>query len=592
MPTPVVSAPLPNASLPNVSLPSGSLPSASLSPATPYRWLQLLSACLTALLIPLCFTGPAVVLPSISHALGGTPVELNWILNGYILAYGSVIMVSGSLTDLYGPRRVWLLGLVGFCAATFVIPFVPTAAWIDVLRLLQGMGGAAAFAAAMSSLAPLFHGVARTRAFSLLGTTFGIGLSFGPLASGWMVEAAGWEWVFLATGGVGVLGAVMVAISVRPTTVAAPGRLDWPGALTFTGALGLFTYGMLLAPEAGWGDVYVIGALLASVLLAVAFVRIERRVARPMLDLSLFRSSRFVGVQVLAASPAFLFIVLIALLPGRFIGIDGYSAWEAGQLMIGLAAPLLIVPFVAALLTRWFQPGVLSAVGLIAVAIGLLWLASVMTTGAAGLWLPMCLIGIGIGLPWGLMDAMAVSVVDARNVGMATGIFNTVRVSADGVAIAVVSALLAGLIQTQLSAALPGATDAPSLLMAANRAALGQLEEAAALLPAEPLNARVTATAQVPAEPPNARVTATAQVPAATPNTPPRAEPPAIALLQHIYDDAFRVVLHVLAGIALLTALAIYALLCRRERIASRHGASAIDRTAAPAITPQQSNRG
>ncbi|WP_159070690.1 MFS transporter, partial [Achromobacter xylosoxidans] len=152
------------------------------------RWLQLLAACLTAVLIPLCFTGPAVVLPAISHALGGTPVQLNWILNGYILAYGSVIMVSGSLTDLYGPRRVWLGGLAWFCAFTFPIAWAPSAAWIDFLRLMQGVGGAAAFAAAMSSLAPLFHGAARARAFSLLGTTFGIGLSFGPLVSGWLVQ--------------------------------------------------------------------------------------------------------------------------------------------------------------------------------------------------------------------------------------------------------------------------------------------------------------------------------------------------------------------------------------------------------------------
>ncbi|CAB3683832.1 Spectinomycin tetracycline efflux pump [Achromobacter spanius] len=505
-------------------------------PAPCHRWLQLLSACLTALLIPLCFTGPAVVLPSISHDLGGTPVQLNWILNGYILAYGSVIMVAGSLTDLVGPRRVWLLGLAVFCVTTFAIAFVPTTGWINFMRLMQGVGGAAAFAAAMSSLAPLFHGVARTRAFSLLGTTFGIGLSFGPLASGWMVQVAGWQWVFLSTGVVGLLGAVMVAISVRPTASVAQGRLDWPGAFSFTGALGLFTYGILLAPEAGWADAHVVGALLASVLLAVAFVRIERRVARPMLDLSLFRSPRFVGVQVLAASPAFLFIALIALLPGRFIGIDGYSALEAGQLMIGLAAPLLVVPFLAALLTRWFRPGLLSALGLIAVAAGLIWLADVMAAGAAGLWMPMLLIGCGIGLPWGLMDAMAVSVVDARNVGMATGIFNTVRVSADGVAIAVLSALLALLIQTQLSATLPdaqsGTLNAQALVMAANRAALGQLDEAAAQLP--------HATAQ------------------------------AMPLLHDAYDTAFRHVLHALAGIAVLTALCITLLLGRRETVAAR----------------------
>lgn len=498
--------------------------SPELSPA-PNRWLQLLAACLTAVLIPLCFTGPAVVLPSISQALGGTPVQLNWILNGYILAYGSVIMVSGSLTDLYGPRRVWLGGLAWFCAFTFPVAWAPSAGWIDFLRLMQGVGGAAAFAAAMSSLAPLFHGAARARAFSLLGTTFGIGLSFGPLISGWLVQTAGWRWVFHGTGLVGLIGLALVAASVRATPGVAHGRFDWRGALSFTGALGLFTYGMLLAPENGWTDAAVAGSLIASVLLAAAFIVAELRTPHPMLDLSLFRSARFVGVQVLAASPAFLFIVLIAILPGRFIGIDGYSALQAGQLMIGLAAPLLIVPFLAALLTRWASPGALSSAGLVAVAAGLAWLARDLSGGADALWLPMGLIGIGIGLPWGLMDAMAVSVVERDRVGMATGIFNTVRVSADGVAIAVVSALLATLIHAQAASALPGAAPL-ALLQAANRAALGQLAEAAQVLPG------------------------------------------AGTLLHQAYDTAFGHVLYVLAGIALLLAVLVYALLGRPRTIA------------------------
>lgn len=491
------------------------------SPA-PNRWLQLLAACLTAVLIPLCFTGPAVVLPSISQALGGTPVQLNWILNGYILAYGSVIMVSGSLTDLYGPRRVWLGGLAWFCAFTFPIAWAPSAGWVDFLRLMQGVGGAAAFAAAMSSLAPLFHGAARARAFSLLGTTFGIGLSFGPLVSGWLVQTAGWRWVFHGTGLVGLLGLALVAASARATAGAAGGRFDWRGALSFTGALGLFTYGMLLAPENGWRDAAVAGSLLASALLGIAFIVTEMRASHPMLDLSLFRSARFVGVQALAASPAFLFIALIAILPGRFIGIDGHSALRAGQLMMGLATPLLVVPFLAALLTRRFSPAALSSTGLVLAAAGLAWLARDLGGDAGRLWLPMSLIGIGIGLPWGLMDAMAVSVVPPERVGMATGIFNTVRVSADGVAIAVISALLATLIHAQAATALADAGP-QALLQAANRAALGQLDEAARLLPG------------------------------------------AGDLLHQAYEMAFGQVLYALAGFALALAVLVYALLARPQ---------------------------
>ena len=447
------------------------------------RWLQLLAACLTGLLIPLCFTGPAVVLPAISADLGGTATQLSWIMNAYILSYGGAVMVSGSLTDIYGRRRIWLLGLAWFCAVTFAIPFMPSVVWIDIMRLLQGLGGAAAFAAAMTSLAPLFEGAARARAFSLLGTTFGLGLSFGPWVAGWVVEMSSWQGVFYVTGAVGVVSFLMVMVSATAAQENTRGTLDWPGAISFTVALGLFTYGMLLIPEKGWSDAMVLSLLVASVVVFAVFVLIERRVAQPMLDLSFFKQPEFVGVQALAASPAFLFIALIVLLPGRFIGIDGYSALHAGQMMVWLAAPLLVVPVLAALLTRWFSSGVLSAVGLLIVAVGLLWLAQGFATGGGqAVQLPLLVIGIGIGLPWGLMDAMAISVVSPDRVGMATGIFNTVRVSADGVAIAVVSVLLATLIQQNLIQDM-GLLAADDVMKGAGLAALGELRAAATLLP-------------------------------------------------------------------------------------------------------------
>jgi len=265
--------------------------------------LLTLAACLTGLLIPLCFTGPAVVPPSISQELGGTAVQLNWVVNGYILTYGSAMMAAGSLTDIYGRKRVWLLGLALFALVTFAIPLAPSVVWIDVLRLVQGLGGAAAFAGAMTSLAQTFHGTLRTRVFSLLGTTFGIGLAFGPLASGWLVETLSWQWVFLATALIGVAGFLLVWKGATESRGPYSSGLDWPGAIRFTTALTSFTYGILLAPKEGWQSGYVLGALLASVALFIAFIYIERRVARPMLDLSFFRSTRFVGVQLLAPRP-------------------------------------------------------------------------------------------------------------------------------------------------------------------------------------------------------------------------------------------------------------------------------------------------
>ena len=496
----------------------------SISSPAARRWLQLLAACLTGLLIPLCFTGPAVVLSAIHLDLGGSPAQLAWIMNAYILSYGGAMMVAGSLTDLHGRRRIWLVGLAWFCVCTFAIPFAPSVAWIDLLRLLQGLGGAAAFAAAMSSLAPLFEGQARARAFSLLGTTFGLGLAFGPLVSGWLVEISSWQGVFHATGVVGLLGWLLVAASAPRERPAARGGLDWAGAISFTLALGLFTYGMLLVPEQGWGDATVLACLLASGAMFAGFAAMERRVAQPMLDLGFLRDPGVLGVQALAASPAFLFIVLIVLLPSRFIGIDSYGALQAGQMMVWLAAPLLVVPFAAALLTRWFAPGTLSGAGLLLVGAGLAWLAQAFGQGAgAALHAPLLLIGVGIGLPWGLMDGLAVSGVAPERVGMATGLFNTVRVSADGVAIAVVSALLAGLIQQRLAAQIGASVPPQALLEASGRAALGELQAGAALLG------------------------------------------PQAALLAQSYAQAFIQVLQLLAGLAVLTAAAVVFLLRRPQ---------------------------
>lgn len=486
--------------------------------------LQVLAACLSGLLIPLCFTGPAVVLPALAAQLGGSASALNWVINAYILSYGSAMMVAGSLTDVLGRRRVWLAGLALFCAATLAIAWAPSVVLIAVLRFVQGLGGAAAFAAAMSSLAPLFHGTARSRVMSVLGTTFGLGLAFGPLAAGAMLELARWPAVFYATAALGAIGTLLVAVSVPADPPRGHGRLDWPGALSFSGALALFTVGMLLAPEHGWRSAAVLLPLVLAALLLSVFILIERRTAHPMLDLRLFGQRRFVGVQVLAAAPAFLFIVLIVMLPGRFIGTDGLSPLAAGRLMIALAAPLLLVPVLAALLLRWFTAATLCAAGLLLTAAGLAWLSQVLGNGAA-LAGPLLLIGAGIGLPWGLMDGMALNVVDTERAGMATGIFNTVRISADGVALALAGAVLAGLIGAGLAQQLPAGLP---VLAAASRAALGDIGQAAMLLPGQE------------------------------------------ALLRATYDTAFRQLLGVLAGLAVALASLVLYLLRQEPPQASR----------------------
>jgi MFS family permease len=443
------------------------------------RLFVLIAVCCAAVAMPLTFTGTAVGLPAISRALGGSPIALNWVTNAFMLSFGSTLMAAGALADSYGRKRIFLSGLGIFALFSTGLAFAGDIVWFDVLRALQGIGAAAAFSGGMASLAQEFDGAARLRAFSIVGASFGIGLAFGPIASGWMIAMFGWPAIFVLVVALAVIAFVLGAIFMQESRDPDASGLDWKGALSFTAALTALTFGVLQAPESGWSDPLVIVMLLAAVMLFLAFGRIERTVARPMLDLTLFRYPRFVGVQLLAAAPAYAFVVLLILLPVRFIGIEGMDEIAGGRMMIALSGPLLILPIAAGLLTRWFAPATICGAGLAISAVGLFWLSR-FPVGSEPILLiaPLLAIGIGISLPWGLMDGLAVSVVPKERAGMATGIFSTTRVAGEGVALAVVTAVLSALTSANL-----GSDTGDQAGAIAQRLVTGDLQDAAELLP-------------------------------------------------------------------------------------------------------------
>ncbi|SDC77928.1 Sugar phosphate permease [Paracidovorax valerianellae] len=447
--------------------------------STPHVALQLLAVCLAALAMPLSFTGPAVALPALRDALGGSPVQMAWVTNAFMLSFGATLMACGALADAWGRKRVFLCGVgvvavsaVGLASAGSIVAF-------NLWRAVQGVGAAAALAGGTSALAQAIQGPARLRAFSWVGTAFGVGLAFGPLLAGWLLGHGGWRAVVLCVAGVAMVAGVAGARFLRDSRDPAAAGLDLPGAASFTAALALLTLGVLQAPESGWASLPVLAALAGSVAMAGVFVRTERRVRHPMLDLSLFRYPRFVGVQLLAAAPAYAFVVLLVLLPVRFIGVEGLSALATGQLMLALSGAMLFVPLAAGWLARWWSPAALSAGGLAVCAVGLWWLSDCPPGSPAAVLVgPLALIGVGIGLPWGLMDGLAVSVVPPERAGMATGIFNTVRVAGEGLALALVGAGLVALVALQWPQ-VPGA----DALRAGQYLVAGDLPHALRLLP-------------------------------------------------------------------------------------------------------------
>ena len=441
-----------------------------------------------------------------------------------MLSFGCFLMAAGALADEIGRKKVFICGVSLFALLSGVIGFSSSLLWIDLMRAAQGIAAAAALAGGSASLAQEFEGRAQMRAFSMLGTSFGVGLAFGPFLAGLLIAHFGWRAVFLSSMVIALLSLSIGVRRLRESKNPDAAGIDWPGTVLFTAMLAVLTWALMAIPAEGLGSALVLGLLVTTVVLLLLFVMIEKRVKHPMLDLSLFRYARFIGVQALPLATAFAFVVLLVLLPMQFIGIAGMSEEQAGLMMMALSLPMLFVPLLAAQLTHWISAGLVCTLGLLISALGLGWLSqAIMQQNMLAALLPMAIIGIGIGLPWGLMDGLSISVVPKERAGMATGIFSTTRVAGEGIALAIVGAMLAGFVGQGVHK-LGAVQHTGATSQAVQRLATGNLHQASLALP--------DASA---------------------------------AQLTLVYANAFHHLLLWLAAITLISAVIVYAALCLKK---------------------------
>ena len=440
----------------------------------------LVTVCIAAVILPLNFVSGAVATPAIARELGGSAQALSWVTNSFMLTFGCFLMAAGALADEIGRKKVFISGVSLFALLSLLQAFSSSLLWIDLLRAAQGVAAAAALAGGAAALAQEFDGAARTRAFSLMGSSFGVGLAFGPFLAGALIAHFGWRSVFFSATVIAVLALITGASKMRETRNSQASGIDWPGTVSFTAMLALLTWALMAIPQYGLRSPQVLALLVGAVLLLGIFVWVELRVRQPMLDLSLFRYVRFIGVQALPLATGFCFVVLLVILPMLFIGVKGLSEERAGLMMMALSVPMLVVPLLAAWLTRWISAGVLCTSGLVIAAAGLGWLSqAILAQNVTAMVAPMLIIGIGTGLPWGLMDGLSVSVVPKERAGMATGIFSTTRVAGEGISLAIVGAILASMSHSALAAHFTSG----DLSLAAQRLATGNLTVAQQLIP-------------------------------------------------------------------------------------------------------------
>lgn len=438
----------------------------------------LVAACLAAVLLPTSITGAGVALPSISEDLPGGIAELQWVVHAYDLTFASFMLAMGCLSDIFGRRRVFVTGVVVYAICALLASVSQSLLMLDIVRGVTGIAAAAVMTSAAAAIAQTYSGAAAARAFGLFGTSFGIGLAFGPLLAGGLTSAFGWRWFF----GAQVIIALAAALSARTMPVApsdARPRVDWAGTASFVTALFAFILALVEGPQLGWAHPAVIGMYVLAGLSVVVFAVVETRQEQPMFDLALLRRRSYLAVCAAPVALAFGFVTLLVYLPTYLMTVYGMTAWTSGLSMLFLTIGTLVMPAVAGtLVSKGASPRVLLMVCMGLVGAGCLWLTVMNPTSTlADIALPMLTIGIGFGISNGILDGAAATSVPPARAGMAVGMFNTTRIAGEVVAIAVVGSMVVAFLRSALPSTVPGWTGTSGEL--ANTIAEGGLAVAA-----------------------------------------------------------------------------------------------------------------
>ena len=412
------------------------------------RWLALLVLCLGDLMIVLDVTIVGVALPSIREDLGFSETSLAWVVNAYLLTFGGFLLLGGRLGDLFGHRRLFLVGLVLFTLASGACGLANSQEMLVVARALQGVGGAVVSAVALSLMMTLFTEPAdRAKAMGIFGFVASGGGSIGVLLGGILTNALDWHWIFLVNVPVGVL-VFALTLSLVPghRGAAAEGRLDIAGAFTVTASLMLAVYAIVNGNQEGWTSGQTLGLLGAATVLMVLFVAIESRVRAPLMPLRLFRLrnvsvANVVGIFWAAAMFAWFFLSALYLQL-----VLGYSPLEVGLAFLpgNLIMGALSVGLSAKLVMRFgIRPPL--TVGLSLAAVGLLLFARAPVDGnfVVDVLPSMILLGLGAGMAFNPVLLAAMSDVEQSEAGLASGVVNTSFMMGGALGLAILASLAA-----------------------------------------------------------------------------------------------------------------------------------------------------
>ncbi|HEX6688692.1 MAG TPA: MFS transporter [Solirubrobacterales bacterium] len=429
------------------------------------RWLALYVLCAGMLMIVLDITIVNVALPSIQDDLGFSQSNLAWVVNGYLVPFGGLLLLAGRLGDLLGQRRVFLAGLAVFTTASLLCGISQSQEMLIGARFVQGIGGALTSAVILGMIVTMFpEPREQAKAIGVYGFVASAGGTIGLLVGGVLTQAIAWHWIFFINLPIGVATALMTRrlIADRPGIGFGEGA-DILGAVLITAGLMLGVYTILEVAESGWGSTQTLVLGGISLALETAFVLRQARIANPLMPLRLFRSRNVSGanaLQMLLVAGMFSMFFLGALYLQQILG---YDPLEVGLAFLPatLVMGTLSLGYSEKLIMR-FGPRAMLIPGMVLVGLALLLFARTPVDGSylADVLPPMLLIGVGIGISFPSLMTLAMSGATPSDAGLASGVVNTSAQVGGAIGLAVLATLAAGRTENLLDS---GATHAAAL---------------------------------------------------------------------------------------------------------------------------------
>ena len=408
----------------------------------PRRWQALALVCVAFFMTILDVSIVNVALPSIKTSLNVSDSSLQWVLIAYAITFGGFLLLGGRLADLLGRRRIFMIGVAIFSAASLACGLAGSIGVLVAARAVQGLGAALVSPATLSIITTTFEeGAERNKALGIWGAMGGSGAAAGVLFGGLLTNYLGWEWIFFVNVPVGVVVLLLTRTVVRESRIEGLHGFDVGGAITVTASLALLTYAVSKAPDVGWATARTIGLLVASGILLLAFIAIERRNRAPLVPFRIFRVKTLTGANVsgvLLGAVVYANFFLLTLYVQQVLG---YSALKTGLTFLVTAGTVIPVAGASQALTTRIGPRPVLATGLALITGGMLFYTQIPVDGSfvSNLLVGYLLVGVGMAFAFIPMSIAALAGVEAREAGLASGLINTSQQVGGALGVAIAS---------------------------------------------------------------------------------------------------------------------------------------------------------